>query len=95
MGVFFTAFRSGYTLVETWYATSVLHTLRSLRAFRCYPSRGYVRVHIRHTRVRHAEGMRACTHGANRTEAIAKPAARRLRRAASRNAQKIMVLPYI
>jgi len=39
VGVSFTAFRSGYTLVETWHATSVLHRLRLLRAFRCYPSR--------------------------------------------------------
>jgi hypothetical protein len=39
---------SGYTLVQTWHATSVLHTLRLLRTFRCYPSRGYVRVHIRY-----------------------------------------------
>jgi len=32
------------------YATSP-HRLRLLRAFRCYPSRGYARVHIRtHTR---------------------------------------------
>jgi len=41
----FTAFRSGYTLVETWHATSVLHSLRSLRAFRCYPSRRYARAY--------------------------------------------------
>jgi hypothetical protein len=27
------------------------HSLRSLRAFRCYPSRGYVRIHIR-TRIK-------------------------------------------
>jgi len=62
---------SGYPLVETWHATSVLHSLRSLRAFRCYPSREYACMHIRtHTNcVRHAEGMRQ--HGANSTEAIA------------------------
>jgi hypothetical protein len=36
--------------------------------------------------VRHAEGMRK--HGANRTEAIAQPVARRLR---SRNAQKSLI----
>jgi hypothetical protein len=32
-------FGSGYTLAETWHATSVLHLLCKLRAFRCYPSR--------------------------------------------------------
>jgi len=55
--------------------------------FRCYPSRGYVRVPIRtRIRVRHAEGMRSMV---QRTEAIAQPVARRLR---SRNAQKINIL---
>ena len=49
---------SGYALTETWRATPVLHSLRSLRAFRCYPSRGYARVHIR---CAYALGMRrAC-----------------------------------
>ena len=33
------SFGSGYTLAETWHATSVLHRLRKLRAFRSYPSR--------------------------------------------------------
>jgi len=42
-----------------------------LRAFRCYPSRGYARTYTPRTCVRHAEGMRACTHGATSTEALA------------------------
>jgi len=50
----FTAFRPGYALAETWHATSVLHRLRLLRAFRCYPSRVSMRCI-------HALGMRrAC-----------------------------------
>ena len=32
-------FGSGYALVETWHAMPVPRSLRSLRAFRCYPSR--------------------------------------------------------
>jgi len=33
------------------FATSP-HSLRSLRAFRCYPSRRYARVHVRYTHTR-------------------------------------------
>jgi len=58
------------TLRVGLYATSP-HRLCLLRAFRCYPSRGYARTYTPRTCVRHAKGMRQ--HGAtHRSDSVAR-----------------------